>query len=191
MCNWIKLNVLPVVGTWIIKLLGRVNRLHYVNQQIVQKLHAQRHGIIFAVWHSQQLLMPLVFPENQPCVLVSQHRDGEIIYRIIKRFGGSGVRGSSSRGGGLALRQLIRVGRSARDILVTPDGPKGPREVVKPGIIHLAKMTGLPIVPLVFACSKKKFFQVGMDLFFRCPLAMAGLSGGIHCGWGRMPMRLG
>ena len=179
-----------MVGTWIIKFLGWTNRLHFEGSQIVPQLHSQGHGIIFAVWHGQQLLMPIVFPENQPCVLVSQHQDGEIIYRIIKRFGGTGIRGSSSRGGGLAFRQLIRRGRSGGDLLVTPDGPKGPREVVKPGIIHLAKMTGLPIVPLVFACSKKKPSGVGIISYSPFPLEHANILGETPFGWSLMPMRL-
>jgi hypothetical protein len=55
-----------------------------------------------------------------------------------------------------ALRQLIELGQSGVDLVVTPDGPKGPRQVVQIGVIHLAKATGLPIVPLTFSCSKKK-----------------------------------
>ena len=67
------------------------------------------------------------------------------------------VRGSSTRGGALALRELIRLGRSGADLVVTPDGPKGPRQVAKLGVVQLAKATGLPIVPLAFSCSKKLF----------------------------------
>ena len=189
MADWFKLNVLPIVGTWVIKLLGWTTRIQFDHQQVVRKLRNEKCGIIFAIWHGQQLLMPLAFREKPACVLISQHRDGEIIYRIIQRFGHAAVRGSTTRGGGLAFRQLIRVGRSARDIVVTPDGPKGPCEEVKPGIIHLAKMTGLPIVPLVFACSKKKSSQVGIVLFCRFLLAKVDLFGENRCGWSLVRMK--
>ncbi len=187
--EWLKLNVVPLVGTWIIQFLNWTTTIQFEGYQTVKKLRAERHGIIFAIWHGQQLLMPLAFTEKSACVLISQHRDGEIIYRIIKRFGHAAVRGSTTRGGGLAFRQLIRVGRSSGDVVVTPDGPKGPRNVVKPGIIHLAMMTGLPIVPLVFACTKKKSFQVGMDLFSRFLLGQVALFGGSHYGWKPTPMQ--
>jgi len=100
-------------------------------------------------------------------VLISQHQDGEIIARIISRFGHRAVRGSSTRGGALALRELIRLGRSGADLVVTPDGPKGPRQVAKLGVIQLAKATGLPIVPLAFSCSKKNSLRAGIDSWSR------------------------
>ena len=187
MANWFKLNVLPIVGTWIIKFLGWTTAIQFEHTQILRTFREQERGIIFAFWHGQQFLMPLAFTEKQACVLISEHRDGEIIYRIIQRFGHTAVRGSTTRGGGSAFRTLIRFGRSSGDIVVTPDGPKGPREVVKPGIIHLAKMTGLSIVPLVFVCSKKKSSRVGIVLVCRFRLAKVDLFGGSLLRW--MPMQ--
>ena len=189
MRDWLKVHLVPIVGAWIIKILGRTNAFYYEHQEILPKLRSKYPGIIFAIWHGQQLLMPLAFLEKPACVLISQHRDGEMIYRIIQRFGHTAVRGSTTRGGSLAFRQLIRIGRSGRDIVITPDGPKGPCEVVKPGIIHLAKVTGLPILPLVVACSKKKFFPVGIGLFCPFLLAREDLFGANPYGWVPMQTR--
>ncbi len=120
-----------------------------------------RHFIL-AFWHGRQLMIPLAYRGREIHILISRHRDGELISRIMSRFGYHSVRGSSTRGGTAALRQLIKLGRSGVDIAITPDGPKGPRYVAQPGVIQIAKVTGLPILPLTFSCSKKNFSTVGM-----------------------------
>ena len=113
-------------------------------------------------------MMPLTYRGTAGTyVLISQHQDGEIIARIVERFGHKAVRGSSTRGGVEALRELIRLGRSGVDLVVTPDGPKGPAQVAKMGVIQLAKASGLPIVPLAFGCSKKNTLRAGIASWFR------------------------
>jgi lysophospholipid acyltransferase (LPLAT)-like uncharacterized protein len=104
-------------------------------------------------------MMPLTYRGAQAHILISQHLDGEIIARIVERFGFKAIRGSTTRGGVEALREMIRLGRSGVDLVVTPDGPKGPAQVAKMGVIQLARASGLPIVPLTFSCSKKKHFE--------------------------------
>lgn len=128
----------------------------------VDALYREGQHIILAFWHAQQLMVPIGYRGTEANVLISQHQDGEIIARIISRFGHRAVRGSSTRGGALALRELIRLGRSGADLVVTPDGPKGPRQVAKLGVVQLAKATGLPIVPLAFSCSKKNSSGAGI-----------------------------
>ncbi len=103
---------------------------------------------IFAVWHGRML--PMVFTERGQgaVVLVSRHRDGELIARIIGWLGFRTVRGSSTRGGDEALRSLLREAGEQELIAITPDGPRGPAERVKPGLVYLASRSGLPIVPV-------------------------------------------
>ena len=81
-------------------------------------------------------------------VLVSQSKDGEYISQVIHRLGMGTVRGSSSRGGVRALLQMAKLGRDGHSLAVTPDGPRGPRHVVQPGLLSIAARSGLPIVPL-------------------------------------------
>lgn len=114
-------------------------------------------------------MMPLAYRGTSASILISQHRDGEIIARIMKHFGFESVRGSSSRGGRQALRQLLAIGRQGQDLVLTPDGPRGPACRVQTGVISLAKLTGFPIVPLTFSSSKKKSFLVGIDFKFLFP----------------------
>ena len=160
--KWLKLSLLPPIGASVIRGLGRSMRMDSQGYEPVDALYRQGRHIILAFWHAQQLMVPLGYRGTGANVLISQHQDGEIIARIISRFGHRAVRGSSTRGGALALRQLIRLGRSGADLVVTPDGPKGPRQVAKLGVVQLAKATGLPIVPLAFRCSKKNSSRAGI-----------------------------
>ncbi|MBS0183265.1 MAG: lysophospholipid acyltransferase family protein [Nitrospira sp.] len=159
--QWIKWSLLPPVGAAAIR--GVAGSMHYetFGHEALDGLYREGRNIILAFWHAQQLMIPIGYRGKGSHVLISQHGDGEIIARIIARFGHEAVRGSSTRGGTGALRALIKLGRSGRDVVVTPDGPKGPRHVAKLGVIHLAKATGLPIVPLAFACSKKNSLRAG------------------------------
>ncbi len=162
--HWLKLTLLPPLGAQLIRLLGWTMNITMSGEEKVEELYRQRQSVIFAFWHGRQLMMPLAYRGQQAYVLISQHRDGELIHRIISKFGFRSVRGSTTRGGRAALRQLIKLGRQGVDLIVTPDGPKGPRETVQEGVIYLAKMTQLPIIPVTFACSKKKLFPVGTIL---------------------------
>lgn len=165
--NWLKLSVFPPIGAAVIRGLGRSMRMDSQGHEQVDALYRQGQHIIIAFWHAQQLMAPMGYRGTEANVLISQHQDGEIITRIIARFGLWAVRGSSTRGGAFALRELIRLGRSGADLVVTPDGPKGPRQVAKLGVVQLAKATGLPIVPVAFSCSKKNSLRAGIGSWSR------------------------
>ena len=188
--NWIKMNVLPPLGAGLIRLLGGTSRITTVGGEKIDELYQRGHNIIIAFWHGRQLMMPLTYRGKLAYILISQHRDGELIYRIVQRFGFRSVRGSTTRGGTEALRQLIRLSRGGADLVITPDGPKGPRYKVQDGLVYLAKLTGLPIVPLTFACSKKKPLPVGINLFFPIRAERESLFGETLFGWIQEPHRL-
>lgn len=162
--TWLKLAVLPPVATTIIRALGRSMRIETRGHEHVDRLYREGKRVIIAFWHARQLMMPLTYRGTGAHILISQHQDGEIIARVVERFGFRAVRGSSTRGGVEALRELIRLARSGVDLVVTPDGPKGPAQVAKMGVIQLARVSKLPIIPLAFSCSKKNFFRVGIAL---------------------------
>ncbi len=159
--KWLKLSVLPPVAATLMRGVAWSMRYETRGHEALDALHQTGHHAILAFWHGQQLLMLFGYRGAGTHALISQHGDGEIIARIVARFGHQAVRGSSTRGGAGALRALIKLGRSGQDIAVTPDGPKGPRQVAKLGVIQLAKASGLPIVPMIFACSKKNSLRAG------------------------------
>ena|SRR5690349_6803719 len=160
--NRLALALLPPVGASIIRMLGMSMRMTVRGNEAADTLTRDDRHFILAFWHGRQLMIPLAYRGREIHILISRHRDGELISRIMSRFGYHSVRGSSTRGGTAALRQLIKLGRSGVDIAITPDGPKGPRYVAQPGVIQIAKVTGLPILPLTFSCSKKNFSTVGI-----------------------------
>jgi hypothetical protein len=186
--TWLKLSVLPPIGAAIIRELGRSMRMDSQGHEQVDALYRQGRHIILAFWHAQQLMIPTGYRGTGANVLISQHQDGEIIARIVARFGHSPVRGSSTRGGALALRELIRLGRSGADLVVTPDGPKGPPQVAKLGVVQLAKATGLPIVPLAFGCSKKKSLRAGIGSWSHTPGPEVSICGAPPSGFRVIPM---
>ncbi|MFZ5875323.1 MAG: lysophospholipid acyltransferase family protein [Nitrospirota bacterium] len=146
----------PPVAAALIRTVGRTMRIDTVNRDAIERRWNAGQASIIAFWHGRQLMLPLTYAGPGIDILISRHRDGELISRTIRSFGFSSIRGSTTRGGAVALRGLIRSGRAGRDLGVTPDGPKGPRAIAQPGVVALAKATGLPIFPLTFGASKKK-----------------------------------
>ena len=110
---------------------------------------------IVAFWHGRMFLLPFAFRRyaSKVSILISRHRDGEFVARLVEALGFSTVRGSTGKGkgGDRAFLQMVNLLKSGKVVAITPDGPRGPREVVKPGIARLAKKTGVPIYPLTFS----------------------------------------
>jgi hypothetical protein len=119
---------------------------------------AATHGI-YTLWHRQEVLFIYLHRNQGICGLVSKSRDGEYMARILKRFGFTFVRGSTTTGGFLSLRSLIKAARGGYSIAITPDGPRGPMCKVQPGAIYLAQKAGLPIMPCALALSNKKILR--------------------------------
>lgn len=134
----------------------RVERLHF---ERYLELRARGVPILFSLWHGRMFL-PIQAHRHQGIVtMASQSEDGEIIARWLEKNGYRVVRGSTSRGGGEALRQMVRQVRSGRHAALTVDGPKGPPRVVQPGVLQLARLTGAWILPITYSSARPRFFQ--------------------------------
>ena len=113
---------------------------------------------IGALWHNRLLVFPLIlrrfFPGRHGAALISASRDGDLLADAVQRFGYDVVRGSSSRLGASAILQLTQVLASGGDVVITPDGPRGPAYELGPGIIFLAQKSGAAVVPvnLEYSC---------------------------------------
>ena len=144
----------PALGALALRALVATLRVRR-EETVVAPLWAARAPIIYAVWHGRILLLPRLYGRRGSHVLASRSRDGELVARWMTRFGLVPVRGSSTRGGGEALRQLARALREGGEVVVVPDGPTGPREVLKSGVIALARLSGAPIVPTAVGASRE------------------------------------
>ena len=140
-------------GAGLLRALGATWRIERTGLEAGDVRLAAGERCIFALWHCQ--LLPLAFTHRRRHVafLISQHRDGELIARIIQRLGYVTARGSSTRGGGEGTREMIRFAEQGHLLGVTPDGPRGPAEIVKPGLIYLASRTGFPVLPVSAAAA--------------------------------------
>ncbi len=126
-----------LAGTWRVREVGR------------EGWRARRAAglpTVVAIWHGQMLPLLAHHRDEGVAVLVSEHRDGEIITRVLRAFGFQTVRGSTSRSGARALLELARTLRAGREVAVTPDGPRGPRHTFAPGALVAAQRGGAAVV---------------------------------------------
>ena len=142
---------LIAIGFWLLRIWERTLRYEVDDRAGLQAKQASESGI-GAVWHNRLLIMPLVlkrfFPHRQGAALISASRDGGWIAALVQRIGFDVVRGSSSRQGAIAMLQLSDVLAGGRDVVITPDGPRGPVYVLGPGIVLLAQKSGAVVFPL-------------------------------------------
>lgn len=144
----------PVLASFLIRCIYIFLKAERVGFDELGKLWSSGKNVILVGWHDQLLMMPPIFEGRSAKVLISQSKDGELIARTIAHFSIGAVRGSSSRGGREALKEMKLLANEPMDLGITPDGPKGPRHVAKFGVVQLARVTGRPVVPIAFACSR-------------------------------------
>lgn len=142
------------VGSWVIRLLGASWRIRLVNDTPSTVVRRAKQPVIFALWHGEML--PLLYHHRAQgvAVLISEHRDGELIARIAERFGFRTIRGSSSRGATRALVGLVRALEAGHDVAITPDGPRGPARSFAPGALVAAQRGGVPVIPMAVTATR-------------------------------------
>jgi lysophospholipid acyltransferase (LPLAT)-like uncharacterized protein len=147
------MRVVAPLGAGLVRLLGATWRLDRTGIAGYDAEIAKGERCIFAFWHSRLLALTFTHRARGVAVLVSRHQDGELITRVIDRLGFVTARGSSTRGGEEGLREMIEWARRDYLLAIAPDGPRGPAEQVKSGLVYLASRTGLPVVPAAAAAS--------------------------------------
>lgn len=170
------LTLLPHVASWIIRSLHATLRIRHIDLERIESLNRAKKNYIFAFWHSQILIMIYAAVGRPINAMISQHRDGELTARAMARLGAYALRGSTTRGGALALKSMIRAAREGKTLCITPDGPKGPRHEVQPGVILAAQAAGVPIMPIAFVAKKKSSCDRGIVSKFPTPSAALSFS---------------
>lgn len=143
------------LGVPLVRLLGRTWRIRVINGEgSVERLRRERRPMVFALWHGDML--PLLYQHRGEgvSVLISEHRDGELIARVAQSLGFRTVRGSTTRGASRALVGLTRELRDGHDIAVTPDGPRGPARSFAPGALIAAQRARAPVIAVGVAARR-------------------------------------
>jgi lysophospholipid acyltransferase (LPLAT)-like uncharacterized protein len=138
-------------GYWLLQVWART--LRYKVQDHADVVHKPvTKNFIGCLWHNRLLILPFILnrftPGRHGAALISASRDGDLLTDAIRRFGFDVIRGSSSRMGATALLQLTEVLASGGDVVITPDGPRGPVYELGPGLVFLAQKTGAPVLPI-------------------------------------------
>lgn len=187
------MRAVPGLAALAVRLLGVTLRLTVLGLDALVPAWRERRPLIYALWHGRLLMVPWVSARLAPArgartirILASRSRDGELIARFAHRFGLETVRGSSSRGGATAFRALAAALRSGDDVVVAPDGPRGPRHHVQPGLAALAALTGAPVVPIAFAARPARTLDTWDAFLVPAPFARCALVFGdiVHVGPG-------
>ena len=147
------------LASWIspllIYLLGKTLRIDWVGEENLNAIRRENKSVIYAFWHGRMLILAYSHRRRRAHVLISQHRDGEFIARIISRLGFVCVRGSTTRGGSKAIFEMCEKAACGYDLAVTPDGPRGPGFQVHPGTIYISQRSGLPIIPITNSAQRR------------------------------------
>jgi lysophospholipid acyltransferase (LPLAT)-like uncharacterized protein len=146
--------VLLVLGRAMLHALGATWRFRVVNGQKLTAVRQSGRGFIFALWHGH--LLPLLWHHRGEGVkvLISEHRDGELVARTAESLGYGLIRGSTTRGASRALVSLVRELEAGKEIAITPDGPRGPAETFAPGALVAAQRCDRYILPVAISASR-------------------------------------
>jgi lysophospholipid acyltransferase (LPLAT)-like uncharacterized protein len=141
-------------GTAVLNALLGTTRIEERNAESFEQFRRAGRGVVLALWHGNLLPPTYAHRGEGGVTLASRSRDGEYIASMLERWGYRVVRGSSSRGGDAALREMVRLARAGHAMALTVDGPRGPAGRLKHGVLRLAQLAGVPIVPVGSAASR-------------------------------------
>jgi lysophospholipid acyltransferase (LPLAT)-like uncharacterized protein len=148
-----------LLGKGVLGALARTWRFRVINAAAVRDLRASRRPFIFSLWHGHLLPLLWFHKGEGVSILISEHRDGELIARTAQWLGYGLIRGSTTRGAERALLSLVRELESGREVAITPDGPRGPARRFAPGALIAAQRSGAPILPV--AASANRAWRLG------------------------------
>jgi lysophospholipid acyltransferase (LPLAT)-like uncharacterized protein len=147
------------LGSLFVKFIGWTTKIDFIDRHYEEELKKNGTRIIYTFWHNRMFILCYFYRNRGLRILVSPSRDGEYTTRIIEALGYKTIRGSSFLDGRKALNQMIEAVREGHDTGFTPDGPRGPKYEVQPGVVLLAKKTGAAILPIAYDIKKKKIFN--------------------------------
>jgi lysophospholipid acyltransferase (LPLAT)-like uncharacterized protein len=161
------------LGVPFVRMLGASWRIRLINDTSISVLRREGRPIVFALWHGDMLPLLYHHRDEAVSVLISEHRDGELIARIAESLGFRTVRGSSSRGASRALVGLARELEAGHDVAITPDGPRGPARSFAPGALIAAQRANAPVIAV--GVSTEQAWRLGTWDRFKIPRPFSGV----------------
>ena len=159
----LKQNFLRIAGHFVLShsvdLLCRSLNVTFKNKEVIDSLEKANQNYVLAFWHGQMLLAWYCHRDKKFTALISKSKDGELLSRILKHWKYNVVRGSSSKGGDVALGIMVDYARNGDSVVLTPDGPTGPIHKMKAGAVITAKKSNIPVVFLAVGYKKKRILK--------------------------------
>ena len=155
--------LLSLIGSIYVLTVYKTSKVNLKNRKKIESLLERNESFIYSFWHDQLLMCPLTWQSNSNIkVLISKHRDGDIIAQLISNLGFEAIRGSThktnkikNKGGLLSARKMIKSLKNGISIGISPDGPKGPRHKVSEGILSISRLSESVILPVGIGFKKK------------------------------------
>ena len=155
--------LLSLIGSIYVLTVYKTSKVNLKNRKKIENLLERKESFIYSFWHDQLLMCPLTWQSNSNIkVLISKHRDGDIIAQLISNLGFEAIRGSThktnkikNKGGLLSARKMIKSLKNGISIGISPDGPKGPRHKVSEGILSISRLSKSVILPVGIGFKKK------------------------------------
>jgi len=148
-------HVFPPLGLLAARLISRTYRYRWVGREVERDVLKAHGSVVYASWHQRFFPGITLFASRKPiAIIISQSRDGEMIARVADMLGWRSVRGSSTRGGMRAMKEIRALSIQGYRFGHIVDGPQGPFGVIKPGLITIAQFVGAPILPVIISAER-------------------------------------
>lgn len=157
--------ILSFAARFLISAISATLRFEFINKEAAEKVKSSGGKIVYIFWHGRQFLTVYAHRKNKIAILTSLSKDGDLQTAILESFGYKCVRGSSTRGGMEALREMIKTMREGYDCAFAADGPKGPIYQAKGGAFYLARLNKAAVIPVACSAQKKKIFEKAWDKY--------------------------
>lgn len=156
----VKQDTLRFLGSFLLShsldALCKTLRVTYKNKKVIDDFRKQNQHYVLAFWHGTMLLPWFLHRNDSFAALTSKSKDGDLLAKQLKHWKYKVVRGSSSKGGDVALGIMVDHAKNGYSIAITPDGPRGPEHMFKAGAVVTAKKSGVPVVLMGVGIKSKK-----------------------------------
>jgi|ERR1017187_5860153 lysophospholipid acyltransferase (LPLAT)-like uncharacterized protein len=158
-----KQSILRLIGFLVLSqavdLLCKSMKVTFKNKEVINNLEQQNKNFVLAFWHGQMLLAWYLHRNKKLTALISKSKDGDLLERILKHWKYNVIRGSSSKGGDIALGIMVDSARNNESVVITPDGPTGPMNIMKAGVVITAKKSKTPLILVGIGYKKKRVLK--------------------------------